>query len=178
MKQRAKWVTLSEQHGARDSPLQQSVFCTYVSDFVSSCDDTDVVGQKNRYCCQHVFILIWPCIINLTQQAHFLLFRRKCAIKTLMCLLRLNFEKCQISSRVARYSHRCKLWKKPCPAVSFNEWNYWKWATRQLNEKWLNDARCSPFPQTCISIWPAFGRVVAVVIKPNMSLGRDVFLRS
>lgn len=104
MEQRVKWVTLGEQHGARDPQclLQQPVFRTYVSDFVSSPDDTDVVGRRNYYCCQHVFISIWTRIINLTQRApsFFFLFHS--------------------SANAPRVSFEIKLWITP--NISSSKW--------------------------------------------------------
>lgn len=60
--------------------------------FCLSVNDMNVVRQKNYYCCQHVFILIWLWIIKFPQQGPFIMFSCKCAIK-LLCFLKLGSER-------------------------------------------------------------------------------------
>lgn len=75
LKKKEKRITFVKLWRAIDLPLQEPVFCTYKSDLIYH------PRQKNYYCCQHVFILIWPCIINFTQQTPFIVFKCKCGIE-------------------------------------------------------------------------------------------------
>lgn len=134
-----KRITFGKLWRAIDLPLQEPAFCTYISDLIYH------PRQMNYYCCQHVFILIWPCIINFTQQTPFIVFKCKCGIEPCVSWDEaVNNAKyiLLLPAQSVSLKHGCKLSLNQQSYVSVKERTDWKQGTC-LNEKRLNDWRCS-----------------------------------